>query len=252
MKIQHGDLIKLGNSYLLCGDATNADDVKRLLDWQGVSLILSDPPYGCAVVESKASFTGKEQAHKPIKNDQIQTENEYQVFTDSWLKLVSPHMKDYNTFYVFGIDKMVFPIRFAMEQNGFRFGQLLTWAKTHAVVGRLDYLPQTEMIVYGWKGRHKFLKSKDKNVIVYPKPNKSKYHSTMKPIGLLRRLILNSTEIGDVVYDPFLGSGSTLIACEQTQRKCLGIEIEPEYCETICMLYEKFLGIKPEKVDKVV
>jgi len=129
-----------------------------------------------------------------------------------------------------------------MRQAGVRFTQILIWIKNHAVIGRMDYLPQHEFIAYGWFGTHKFHKSKDKSILFYPKPNKSKLHPTMKPVGLLRRLILNSTKVGDAVYDPFGGSGSTLIACEQTKRRCLTIEVDPKYCQTIIDRFNKLTG----------
>lgn len=116
---------------------------------------------------------------------------------------------------------MLFTLKEAMGICVFKLAQLLIWVKNNQVVGRKDYLAKHELILYGWHGVHKFLKSKDKSVIFYPKPNSSPLHPTTKPIGLLRRLILNSTQIGDVVYDPFGGSGSTLIACEQTKRICI-------------------------------
>ena len=142
---------------------------------------------------------------------------------------------------------MLFALRDGMQNAGFKFTQLLIWIKNHAVVGRMDYLPQHELIAYGWHGAHIFHKSKDKSILFHPKPNKSKLHPTMKPVSLLRQLILNSTKIGDVIYEPFGGSGSTLIACEQTKRNCLCIEIDPEYCQIIVDRYEKVTGIKVRK-----
>ena len=103
----------------------------------------------------------------------------------------------------------------------------------------LDYNPQHELILYGWFGKHQFHKRKDKSVLCYPKPNRSSLHPTMKPIPLLRHLILNSTGIGSIVWDGFGGSGSTLIACEQTKRVCVMIEISPEYCRTIVTRFQR-------------
>ena len=129
-----------------------------------------------------------------------------------------------------------------------KFAQLLVWVKTSSVVGRLDYAPQHELIAYGWFGVHEFLKSKDRSVIVHPRPGKSPMHPTTKPIPLIRRLVLNSTRIGDVVFDGFLGSGTTLLACEQTKRICIGIELDPEYCQTIIDRFKKLTGLSAEKV----
>lgn len=246
MNIKQGDIIKLGDHYLLCGDASKQEDVGKLLKARSVDLILTDPPYGVAYVESKEGFTQSIAKQKRIKGDQIQTEEKYRDFTNSWLSQVKHFMGKKNSVYIFNSDKMLFALREGMRQAEFKFTQLLIWAKTHAVVGRMDYLPQHELIAYGWFGTHRFHKSKDKSVLIYPKPNKSKWHPTMKPIGLLRRMILNSSKIGDTVYDPFGGSGSTLMACEQTNRKCLMVEIDPEYCKTIVNLWEMFTKKKAE------
>ena len=134
---------------------------------------------------------------------------------------------------------MLFALKSGLDVSNFKFCQLLIWIKNHSVIGRLDYLPQHELIAYGWYGSHKFFKSKDKSILAFPKPQKSLLHPTMKPISLLRHLILNSTQIGDYVYDPFGGSGSTLIACEQTKRKCLMVELDQKYCQVIINRYQK-------------
>jgi DNA modification methylase len=131
---------------------------------------------------------------------------------------------------------------------GFKFAQLVIWVKTHSIIGRMDYLPQHELIAYGWHGTHAFLRSKDKSVLVHPKPQKSSLHPTMKPIGLLRNLILNSSRIGEVVYDPFGGSGSTLMACEQTKRRCFIVEMDADYCRTIITRWEKLTGRNAIKI----
>jgi DNA modification methylase len=104
-----------------------------------------------------------------------------------------------------------------------------------------------ELIAYGWHGSHKFERSKSKSVMFHAKPHRSKKHPTMKPVGLLRKLILNSTKVNEYVYDPFGGSGSTLIACEQTKRRCLIIELDPKYCEVIKKRYEIYINQKEQK-----
>jgi len=120
--------------------------------------------------------------------------------------------------------------------------------KNHIVLGRKDYNPQHELIQYGWFGSHKFERSKAKSVIFYPKPNKSSIHPTMKPPGLLRKLILNSTKINEMIYDPFLGSASTLISCEQIKRRCFGIEISEHYIEQSIKRWEKLTNLKAKKL----
>ena len=143
---------------------------------------------------------------------------------------------------------MIFALREAMVQAGCKFAQLIVWVKTHAVIGRMDYAPMHELIAYGWRGTQEFLRPKDKSVIIYPKPNKSPMHPTTKPIPLIRHLILNSTRINDVVYDGFLGSGTCLLSCEQTKRRCIGIELDPEYVNTVIQRFEKLTGIKAVEI----
>jgi DNA modification methylase len=125
---------------------------------------------------------------------------------------------------------------------------MIIWVKNHAVMGRLNYLPMHELILYGWFGTHKFMKSQDKSVLFYPKPNKSKRHPTTKPIGLIRNLILNSTKIGDIVWDGFLGSGTTLLACEQVKRRCFAIELDSEYFLMTIKQWEKLTGLKAKQL----
>ncbi len=239
MSINRGDLINLGDHLLLCGDSTNKEEIKKILQDKKVSLILSDPPYGVAYVESKNGLNNTNSVHREITNDQIQSEQSYQSFTQSWLEVIKPFLTSKNSFYIFNSDKMLFALKNGLDNSGFNFCQLLIWIKNHSVIGRLDYLPQHELIAYGWFGTHKFFKSKDKSILAFPKPQKSTLHPTMKPISLLRHLILNSTRISDYVYDPFGGSGSTLIACEQTKRKCLMVELDPKYCQVIVNRYQK-------------
>lgn len=232
-KIRVGDVIELGKHRLICGDATNPNHVKKLIGANPIDLILTDVPYGVGYVESKKDFLNSSQDHKVIANDHLQTEAEFEQFSVGWLEAVKPFMAQQNSFYIFNSDKMMFPLKKAVDKVGFRFTQTLVWVKTGAVLGRMNYLPQHESIMYGWYGKHAFHKSQDKSVLIHPKPTKNDLHPTMKPLPLLRRLILNSSRVGQSVFDPFGGSGSTLIACENTKRECLMMEIDPEYCQVI-------------------
>lgn len=247
MQIKTGDVFQLGDHRLLCGDAKDQELIKKLISDDRISLILSDPPYGVSYVESKADLV-KVKKNKKIANDHDQSDDEYRNFTSEWLGTVKPYLSKKNSFYIFNSDKMVFSLRDGVIDVGFRLTQLLIWIKNNVVVGRLHYLPQHELIAYGWFGSHEFYKAKDKSILIYPKPNKSPLHPTMKPVGLLRNLILNSSKIDDYVYDPFGGSGSTLIACEQTKRKCLTVEIDPEYCQVIIDRFQKVSGHKAERI----
>jgi len=248
--IKSGQIYKLGEHLLACGDAKDQALLKRLVLTDRISLILTDPPYGVAYVEGKAHLTKIKKQSKIIANDHEQTEEAYRLFTKEWLGAVKPYLSKKNSLYIFNSDRMLFALRNGILDANFKFTQLLIWIKNHAVVGRMNYLPQHELIAYGWYGTHEFYKAKDKSLLFYPKPNKSPLHPTMKPVGLLRNLILNSSKIGDWVYDPFGGSGSTLIACEHTKRKCLMIELDPEYCQVIINRFEKLTGMKAERMEE--
>lgn len=247
MSVQKNDIYELGAHYLACGDALDSEIVAKLIKNRKVALILTDMPYGVGYVENKSGFNQLSKS-KVIANDHAQSDEQYRTFTIGWLELIKPYLTEKNSYYLFNSDKMLFAMREGLVDSGFKFAQLLIWIKNQAVLGRLNYLPQHELIAYGWYGKHTFQKSQDKSVLFYPKPNKSPLHPTMKPVGLLRNLILNSSKIGEWVYDPFSGSGSTLIACEQTKRNCLAIELDHEYCQIIIDRYEELTGKKAIKL----
>lgn len=245
--VKYGDIFSLGNHILGCGDARDAQFVAKVASTSKIKLILSDVPYGANYVAGKSEFCNLS-TQKNIANDDITDQTQYREFTKGWITKITPYLERKNSCYIFNSDQMLFALRDGMEDAGVHFSQLLIWIKNHAIVGRKDYLPQHELIAFGWYGRHEFVKSKDKSILLYPKPNKSLLHPTMKPVGLLSRLILNSSDVGDIVYDPFVGSGSTLIACEQTRRKCLAIEIDPDYCRVTMDRFKRATGIEAQPI----
>ncbi len=245
--INYGDCFQLGDHFLICGDSRDSKLLEKVIGKQKISLVITDPPYGVEYTENKAGFS-KVKMDRQILNDDIVSELQYSKFTKGWIIPIIPHLEKKNTFYIFNSDKMLFALRDGMIQSRIKYSQLLIWIKNHAVIGRKDYLPMHELIAVGWYGTHAFRKAKDKSIIFCPKPSKSSLHPTQKPISLLRRLILNSTLIGDVVYDCFGGSGSTMMACEQTKRKCIMIEFDPRYCQTIIDRCDKVFGIKAKRL----
>jgi len=240
--IKRGTIIQLGDHTLLCGDCQDKHMMDVYLKGKIINLVNSDVPYGIAIVESKQGFKQKLANETAIQNDHIQTDDEYIKFTREWIEVIKPYLAKKNSFYLFNSDKMIFALREGMKQAGVHFSQMLVWIKNSAVIGRKDYLPMFEIIAYGWHGTHTFHKSKDKSVLFYPKPQRSPFHPTSKPVGLIRHLILNSTKIGDTVYDGFIGGGTCLLACEQTKRKCIGVEIEPIHCASTIYRWEKLTG----------
>jgi len=129
-----------------------------------------------------------------------------------------------------------------LEAAGFFLHQILVWDKKGVVLGRSDYYYQHELVVYGWFGQHKFYGKRARSIIKVPKPSQSELHPTMKPIDLITHMVANSTMPGMLVLDAFGGSGSTMIACEQTGRRCYMMEIDPRYCQIIIDRWEAYSG----------
>lgn len=245
--IEYGDAFRIGNHLVACADARDADFINRFVGKTKIKLICCDPPYGIKAVELKEGFS-KITVNKKILNDDIISESHYTQFTKDWLVPIIPHLARKNAAYIFNSDKMIFALREGMERSGMKFSQLLIWVKNHPVIGRRDYLSQHELIAYGWHGKHEFRKSQDKSVLWHPKPHKSPLHPTQKPVGLIRRLVLNSTNIGDTVYDSFAGSGTLAVAAEQTKRSSILMERDEAYCRTILQRMERLFGIKPKRI----
>lgn len=245
--IKPGTIWQLGEHRLAYGDARDTEILKRLIGKERIHLINCDVPYAVAAVESKRGFSALSK-DKAITNDHLQSDTEYRKFNREWLEAIAPFLANKNSAYIFNADKMVWSLREGMMDAGFKVAQLLIWVKSQAVIGRLDYAPQHELILYGWHGTHHFRRSKDKSVLFCPRPAKSPLHPSTKPISLIRRLILNSSEISDGVYDGFLGSGTALLACEQTKRKCFAVEIDLEYCLTAIRQWERLTGKKAKIV----
>lgn len=243
ISIKYGQIYKIGRHLIARGDARDAELVDRLVGKNKIRAAIVDAPYGIKMVESKLNFS-KIKTPKIILNDDITSEAEYTKFTEDWLRPILPHLGTKNSMYLFNSDAMIFALRQGMENAGVHFSQLLVWIKNQAVIGRKDYLPQHELIAYGWYGKHEPLKAKDKSVIFCPKPNKSPLHPSQKPVSLIRRFILNSTKIGDVVYDCFSGSATLAVAAEQTQRSAILIEKDEEYCKQTLLRMEKIFNIK--------
>jgi DNA modification methylase len=249
LSVKLHDLFQVGSHRVICDDARDPKAVKRLVGGDKITSVVCDPPFGVDVNASKAGFKQKLSMPKDILNDHLQSDAEYQEFSKKWLEAVIPHLARKNSMYVFNADRMVFALRQAMMETGCKVSQMLIWIKSQAVVGRLDYNPRHELILYAWYGIHQFLKSKDQSTLFFPKPSKSKLHPTMKPIPLIRHLILNSSKVNDVIFDNFLGSGTALMAAEQTKRRCMAMELDPEYCKTALQRFYNIFGVMPQKIN---
>lgn len=252
-EIKYGDIIQLGEHRLACGSSADKDLLSKLfLPEEKVDMILSDPPYGVNYVEGKKSIL--KVAGSSTKNldkfDDIQNDGtiqDYYQFSKDWLEPIIDYLNDKNTYYLFNGDSKMREFMNALHDLEYRHGQLIIWDKGTSIVGRKDYQPMHELIFYGWYGAHKYYGNKDKSIIKCPKPKANKLHPTMKPPQLLRKLLYHSTLPNMVVYDAFAGSGSTLIACEQLNRKCRTVEIDTKYCKTIIERYIKSVQLSKKQ-----
>lgn len=253
--IQRGDLFRLGRHRLLCGDATSAEDVGRLMDGKKADLLLTDPPYGVSYA-SKNEFLnsiGKgNHVQTAIENDHKKPE-EMSALWVATFTTVREHMRPGASYYVTGpqVGDLLLLFLLALKEGGFPLRHMLIWAKNNHVLGRSDYHYKHEPIIYGWvEGAHTFYGGPSETSLwSIDKPHKSELHPTMKPVALFAKAVENSTKSGETVLDPFLGSGTTLVACEQLGRTCYGMEISPQYCQVIIDRWEKLTGQKAEKVD---
>jgi DNA modification methylase len=243
-----GDLWLLGEHRLLCGDSTKADEVKRLMDGMLASLVVTDPPYGVSYAEKNAFLNAFDEGNRvqtPIQNDHLDKESVQKLWNDSFTQM-GASMRPGACVYCFmpqGGDQMM--MMMMMTGAGIEPRHELIWLKNNHVLGRTDYAYKHEPIMYAWKsGGHRFYGDFQTSVLEFDRPNSSKLHPTMKPVELIARLVQNSSVVGDVLYDPFLGSGTTLIAAEQLGRKCYGMEISPAYCDVIVKRWENLTGKK--------
>ena len=231
---QAGDIWHLGRHTLFCGDATEAESYQKLLGKTQVNLVLTDPPYNVDY-QSKA---GK------IKNDHQTSDKFYQFLLDAFQNM-NQAMADDASIYVFHADTEGLNFRRAFQDAGFYLSGCCIWKKQSLVLGRSPYQWQHEPVLYGWKktGKHEWYTGRKESTIwEFDKPKKSKEHPTMKPIPLLAYPIMNSTMTNYTVLDPFGGSGSTLIACEQTKRTCFMMELDEKYCDVIIKRYIEQVG----------
>lgn len=226
-----GDLWHLGKHTLLCGDATKTESYQKLLGDHKVNLVLTDPPYNVDY-QSKA---GK------IKNDH-QDEDKFYQFLLAAFQNMNTAMANDTSIYIFHDDTEGLNFRRAFRDAGFYLSGCCIWKKQSLVLGRSPYQWQHEPVLYGWKqnGKHEWYTGRKESTIwEFDRPKQSKEHPTMKPIPLLAYPIMNSTMSNCTVLDPFGGSGSTLIACEQTNRICYMMELDPKYCDVIVNRYIK-------------
>ena len=229
-----GDIWTLGKHRVICGDATKLETFKTLLEDTKVNLVVTDPPYN-------VNYEG---AAGKIKNDNMENDKFYQFLFNSFVNMEQA-MADDASIYMFHADTEGLNFRKAFQDARFYLSGCCIWKKPSLVLGRSPYQWQHEPCLYGWKkkGKHKWYAGrKETSVWEFEKPKKNADHPTMKPIALLAYPIKNSSMTNSLVLDPFAGSGSTLIACEQTGRICYAIELDEKYCDVIVKRYIEQIG----------
>ncbi|KUO64743.1 MAG: cytosine methyltransferase [Gracilibacter sp. BRH_c7a] len=231
---KQGDVWMLGQHRLVCGDSTKADTFILLMDGKLANLVVTDPPYN---VNYEGS-AGK------IKNDNMGNEAFYNFLLEAFKNTEVAMAKD-ASIYVFHADTEGLNFRKAFSEAGFYLSGTCIWKKQSLVLGRSPYQWQHEPVLFGWKksGKHNWYADRKQTTIwEFEKPKKNGDHPTMKPVALVAYPILNSSLTNCIVLDPFGGSGSTLIACDQTERICYTIELDEKYCDVIIKRYIEQAG----------
>lgn len=274
-KSKLGEIYQLGEHILMCGDSTNPEDVALLTKDITADCLFTDPPYNVNVHNSQGMT---------IQNDNMAS-SEFRLFLDKAFKNASDHLKPGGAFYIWHADGESVNFRESARENGLVTKQCLIWVKNSFNFGRQDYKWQHEPCLYGWKdgAGHYFIEEYNhptviednvdltklskaemqklleeifsdnikKTVIHEDRPLKNDLHPTMKPLKMCGEMIRNSTKENEIVLDLFGGSGSTLMVCEQLNRKCYTMEYDPLYADVIIERWENFTGEKAKKIREV-
>lgn len=239
-----GEIYPLGEGRLLCGDSGDGQRVEDLFAGERAEVMWTDPPYGLG-------YQGKTRQRLTIAND---NEDRLPGLLHDVFEVADRMLAPSARFYIAspaGRQGTVF--RLAIESVGWHFHQACVWVKNAPVLGHCDHHFQHEDVLFGWtegpgrpgRGRHFGSKwygdNRQSTVFFHDRPSRSDLHPTVKPVGLIGTMLQNSSRRGDIVFDPFAGSGSTLIACEQLGRRCFAVEVDPRYCDLIRQRYREYV-----------
>ena len=273
-KAKLGDIYQLGNHRLMCGDSTSEEDVAKLMNGEIADLVVTDPPYNVAIENSQGMT---------IKNDNME-KSQFLEFLTKAFNCLNISLKKGGAFYVWFASREHINFETALNKNGLEVRQELIWNKNSLILGRQDYQWKHEPCLYGWKDgdSHYFIDDRKQTTIIEDKkpdikkmkkeemkklleeiysdktsttiinedkPSVNDLHPTMKPIQLIARQVKNSSKVGEKVLDLFGGSGSTIITCEQLNRKCYTMEYDPKYVDVIIKRWEQFTGKKAELLN---
>lgn len=250
-----GNIYRLGRHHLMCGDSCSIDDVEHLTGGKLIDLYLTDPPYNVALGIGGSVDEARERHRRTdglvIMNDKMDDDSFHQFLVDAFAA-AEKVMKPGASFYIWHADNESYNFRGALRDVGLTLRQTLIWNKNTMTLGRQDYQWKHEPCLYGWKdgaSHHWYNDRSQTTVIDMDKPSRSVDHPTMKPVPLFAYQIQNSTKPGDMVFDSFGGSGTTLIACEQLERTCYMMELDPRYVDVIIRRWETLTGNKAELLE---
>jgi site-specific DNA-methyltransferase (adenine-specific) len=233
-----GDIFEIGQHRLICGDSTQTDTFERLMQGEMADMVITDPPYNVA-------YEGKTKEAMKIENDSMGNDDFYKFLYDFYSALTTA-VKKGGAIYVWHASSEVINFGKAMVDAGWLLKQQLIWVKNTMVMGRQDYQWKHEPCLYGWLAgnSHKWYSDRKQTTIIeWDKPSRNGEHPTMKPIGIFAYQIQNSSKEGDIVIDAFGGSGTTMVACEQINRKARVVEFDPKYCDVII---KRMVKLNPE------
>jgi DNA modification methylase len=223
-----GDIFDIGKHRLICGDSTQTDTFEKLTEGVMADMVITDPPYNVA-------YEGKTKDKLKIDNDNMGDKQFYQFLYDFYTACAA-YSKPGGAWYVWHADSEGANFRQAMKDAGIMVKQCLIWVKNSMVMGRQDYQWKHEPCLYGWKegaSHNWYSDRKQTTILEFQRPSRNAEHPTMKPIELFSYQISNSSKQGDIVMDAFGGSGTTMVACEQLNRKAFMVEFDPRYCQVI-------------------
>lgn len=246
-RAKRGDMWQLGDHRVMCGDATTGDDVARLLSGERARMAFTDPPYNVDYGRHGGHQQGT--PRRTIANDALAPE-EWEAFVTSWCANLLAATD--GALYVCMSSREWPTLTRLLAEAGGHWSDTLIWAKNRFVLGRADYQHAFEPLWYGWRTgvqRHWCGDRDQTNVWQIARPSDAPLHPVMKPLQLMERAIVNSSQPRDLVLDLFLGSGSTLIACERTNRRCLGLELDPVYIDVAVARWERFSGGVGVRID---
>jgi DNA modification methylase len=233
---KQGDIWILGKHRLMCGDSTNSEAVKKLMDGKLADLLLTDPPYNVAYEGTAGT----------IKNDNME-DKKFKEFLLSAFSNAKDSLKLGGSFYIWHADSEGYNFRSACRESGLMVRQCLVWKKSSLVMGRQDYQWRHEPCLYGWKDGDSHYWGSDRKqttILEFDKPTKNALHPTMKPVNLFAYQILNSSKVGETVLDLFAGSGTAIIASEQTERVCFSMEYDEKFSDIIVKRVAENFGDK--------